>query len=57
MKRAWVEITLSRDSFCRLCGKKLRKGEVVEYRPSMGHLHLKFCLDKLPPSVTCQGSE
>lgn len=27
MEAPWVEVTLHRDSYCRLCGKKLHKGE------------------------------
>jgi hypothetical protein len=46
MNKPWTEIPLSQDSYCRLCGKKMEKGEVVEWRPSMGHLHLEFCLNK-----------
>jgi len=32
----WVTVTLRHESYCRICGKKMVKGEEVEWKPSMG---------------------
>ncbi len=39
-RHPWVLVTLRYKSYCRLCAKKMEVGEVVEYKPTMGHVHV-----------------